>query len=69
MILDLVPAGARGRGVGLYYLVRSLAIAPAATIGGALWLLAPRVPFIVAGAVGLAGTALFALTVEEEYAG
>lgn len=69
LILDLVPAGARGRGVGLYYLIRSLAITPAATIGGALWTLAPQVPFVLAGIIGLVGTAVFAGTVEESYAG
>jgi MFS family permease len=69
LILDLVPAGARGRGVGLYYLIRSLAIAPAATIGGVLWTVAPQVPFVLAGTIGLVGTAVFALTVEEDYAG
>jgi MFS family permease len=69
LILDLVPAGARGRGVGLYYLIRSLAITPAATIGGVLWTVAPEVPFVLAGTIGLVGTAVFALTVEEDYAG
>jgi MFS family permease len=66
LIVDLVPAGARARGVGLYYLIRSLAITPAATIGGLLWTLAPQVPFVLAGAIGLVGTAVFALTVEED---
>ncbi len=69
LIVDLVPAGARARGVGLYYLIRSVAITPAATIGGLLWTWAPQVPFVLAGAIGLVGTAVFALTVEEQYAG
>jgi hypothetical protein len=30
--------------IGLYYLIRSVAIAPAATIGGVLWKTAPGVP-------------------------
>jgi MFS family permease len=68
LILDLVPDGARARGVGLYYLVRSLAIAPAAVTGGLLWKVAPQVPFVLAGAIGLMGTAVFAVTVEERYA-
>jgi MFS family permease len=67
-ILDLVPDGARARGVGLYYLIRSVAITPAAITGGVLWKLAPEVPFLLAGAIGLVGTAVFALTVEERYA-
>jgi MFS family permease len=68
LILDLVPDGARARGVGLYYLIRSLAITPAAVTGGVLWKVAPQVPFLVAGAIGLIGTAVFAGTVEERYA-
>jgi MFS family permease len=67
LILDLVPDTARARGVGLYYLIRSLAITPAALTGGVLWRIAPAVPFLLAGAVGLVGTAVFAGTVEERY--
>jgi hypothetical protein len=53
--------------VGLYYLIRSLAIAPAAITGGLLWQVAPQVPFLLAGVIGLMGTAVFAVTVEERY--
>ena len=59
----------RARTVGLYYLVRSLCITPAAAIGGLLWRLSPQVPFWVAGGIGLVGTVLFAFTVEERHAG
>ena len=68
-ILEFVSPEVRGRGVGLYYLIRSVAIAPAATIGGLLWKSAPTVPFFMAGAIGLLGTVLFTLTVEERHAG
>ncbi len=68
MIVDLVRPSLRGRSVGLYYLVRSVAIAPAAVIGGLLWNVTPALPFWMAGAMGLAGVALFAWTVEERYA-
>lgn len=68
MIVDLARPDIRARSIGLYYLVRSSAIAPAAFAGGLLWTLAPSVPFVAAGAVGLVGTVLFALTVEERYA-
>jgi MFS family permease len=54
---------------GLYYLVRSLSITPAALVGGLLWSIAPEVPFIVARVIGLIGTFVFAATVEEKYAG
>jgi len=68
MIVDFVQEGVRARSVGLYYLVRSLSITPAAAIGGLLWKIAPEIPFIVAGVIGLIGTVVFALTVEERYA-
>jgi MFS family permease len=69
LILEFVRADTRARGVGLYYLIRSVAIAPAATIGGLLWQSSPTVPFLMAGAIGLLGTVIFTLTVEERHAG
>ena len=68
MIVDFAQEGVRARSVGLYYLVRSLSITPAAAIGGLLWRVAPEVPFVIAGIIGLIGTVVFALTVEERYA-
>lgn len=68
MIVDFAEEGVRARSVGLYYLVRSLSITPAAAIGGLLWKLAPEIPFVIAGIIGLVGTVVFALTVEERYA-
>ncbi len=68
MIVDFAQENVRARSVGLYYLVRSLSITPAAAIGGLLWSIAPQVPFIVAGVIGLIGTFVFAVTVEERYA-
>ena len=68
MIVDFAEPHLRARSVGLYYLVRSLSITPAALIGGLLWKLAPQTPFIAAGIIGLIGTVVFALTVEERYA-
>ena len=68
MIVDLAHDNIRARSVGLYYLVRSLSITPAAAIGGLLWQIAPEVPFIIAGVIGLVGTAVFITTVEERYA-
>jgi MFS family permease len=69
LILEFVPADIRARGVGLYYLIRSVAIAPAATVGGLLWRFSPAWPFVLAGCIGLAGAALFAVTVDERHAG
>jgi MFS family permease len=68
MIVDFAREDVRARSVGLYYLVRSLSITPAAAIGGILWKLAPEVPFVTAGIIGLIGTIVFALTVEERFA-
>src|SRR5215213_137763 len=68
MIVDFAQDNVRARSVGLYYLIRSLSITPAAAIGGLLWSFAPQVPFIVAGVIGLIGTFVFAATVEEKYA-
>ncbi len=68
MILDFAQENIRARSVGLYYLVRSLSITPAAAIGGLLWRIAPEVPFVTAGIIGLVGTLVFAVTVEERYA-
>ena len=60
MIVDLSRPAIRARSIGLYYLVRSAAVAPAAFAGGLLWRIEPSVPFFAAGAVGLAGALLFA---------
>jgi MFS family permease len=68
MIVDFARDNIRARSVGLYYLVRSLSITPAAAIGGLLWKIAPQVPFITAAIIGLVGTLVFAVTVEERYA-
>jgi MFS family permease len=69
MIVDFAEPHLRARSVGMYYLVRSLAITPAAAVGGLLWGVAPQAPFITAGVIGLVGTIVFAATVEERYAG
>jgi MFS family permease len=68
MIVDLAQEKVRARSVGLYYLVRSLSITPAAVIGGLLWTIVPELPFIIAGVIGMIGTLIFAATVEEQFA-
>src|SRR5215217_1535120 len=45
LIVDLARPGLRARSIGLYYLVRSVTIAPAAFVGGLLWKVAPALPF------------------------
>jgi len=69
LILEFVRPDVRARGVGLYYLIRSVAIAPAATLGGLLWKTSPNLPFLMAAGIGLVGTLLFVLTVDERHAG
>lgn len=68
MIVDFAQEDVRARSVGLYYLVRSLSITPAALIGGFLWKIAPEVPFVTAAVIGIIGTIVFATTVEERFA-
>jgi MFS family permease len=68
MIVDFAEPHLRARSVGLYYLIRSLSITPAAFVGGLLWSLTPQMPFIVAGLIGIIGTIVFAMTVNEQYA-
>ncbi|HKY60701.1 MAG TPA: MFS transporter, partial [Gemmatimonadota bacterium] len=67
MIVDAALPGVRARTVGLYYLVRSLSVAPAAAVGGLLWRISPATPFLVAGVIGLVGTLVFLVTVEERH--
>jgi len=62
MIVDFAQPELRARSVGLYYLLRSLAITPAAAIGGLLWKLTPQTPFLIAGAFGIGGTFIFIAT-------
>ena len=69
LIIDLAEPEVRARVVGLYYLGRSVAIAPAAFIGGLLWKVSPVLPFYVAAAAGAIGVVMFVLTVREEDAG
>lgn len=69
MIVGFAERQLRARTVGLYYLVRSLSITPASLMGGLLWKVRPETPFVTAGIIGLLGTLLFALTVEEQSAG
>ncbi|MFL5546267.1 MAG: MFS transporter [Gemmatimonadales bacterium] len=65
LIVDLARADLRARSVGLYYLVRSLSITPAAFLGGLLWQWSPAFPFLMASGFGLMGALVFAVTVDE----
>lgn len=61
LIMDLASPTARGRAVGLYYLVRGLVVFPASMVGGWLWTQAgPEAPFYTAFTVGALGFVLYA---------
>jgi MFS family permease len=66
MIVDFAEPRLRARTVGLYYLLRSLTITPAAAIGGLLWKVSPQTPFVIAGTFGVAGGFIFIATVREQ---
>ena len=55
MIVDFAEAHLRGRTVGLYYLIRGLAITPSALIGSWFWQIAPESTLVVASVIGLLG--------------
>jgi MFS family permease len=57
LIVDLADPRARGKTVGVYYAIRGFTVAGAAAAGGALWSIRPVWTFIVATALGVAGTA------------
>ncbi len=61
MIVDMAEPDLRGRTIGLYYLLRGLAVFPASLAGGCLWAVEPRLPFIVASGIGFVAVLLFAL--------
>jgi predicted MFS family arabinose efflux permease len=61
-IVDLAPANLWGRAFGLYYLLRNLAVVPAALLGGLLWQWAgPQSVFYAAFASGAIGLIYYAL--------
>ena len=64
MIVDFAEPAIRARTVGLYYLLRSVSIAPSALAGAMLWSRDPQLPFRTAFAVGMIGAVLFGLFVK-----
>jgi MFS family permease len=61
LIVDLAAETARGRAVGMYYLVRGLVVFPASILGGWLWTVGVTVPFYVAFLVGVMGVLVYAV--------
>jgi len=64
LIVDLADANARGRAVGIYYLIRGLAVFPASLVGAWLWRMNLQLPFYVAAAVGVVGLLVYAFSSE-----
>ena len=60
LIVDLAMETARGRAIGMYYLIRGLVVFPAPLVGGWLWNLDHRLPFYAALVVGLLGLISYA---------
>ncbi|HEY3129451.1 MAG TPA: MFS transporter [Acidobacteriota bacterium] len=60
LIVDLAKKSARGRSVGMYYLIRGLVVFPASLVGGWLWAADARRPFYAAFVIGLLGLATYA---------
>ncbi len=60
LIVDLAHATARGRAVGMYYLVRGLVVFPASLVGGWLWTINTQLPFYVAFGVGVVAALTYA---------
>jgi MFS family permease len=55
LIVDLVQEVARGRTVGMYYLIRGLVVFPASLAGGWQWTINNQLPFYSAAIVGMVG--------------
>lgn len=58
-IVDLASTERTGTDVGVYYMLRQLAVVPCGFIGGLLWSVSPQAPFWVAFCFGIVGAAAF----------
>jgi MFS family permease len=65
LIIGYCEPERRGQMVGAYYLVRDLIVSAAAIVGACLWKLGPRLNFIAAAALGLAGTLFYVRSVRQ----
>lgn len=63
MVVDLAGEGERGKVIGLYFFLQSLAAFPASFIAGWLWTINPSAPFLVGSAISAVGFIVF-LTVK-----
>lgn len=66
MIVNFADPRARGRHVGLYYLIRNISVTPAAALGGLLWrVISPSATFHAAFLCGVVGVLSFLFLVSE----
>ena len=61
LIMDLAPEGKKASTFGVYYLARDLVVGIVAASAGVLWLISPAALFLTAFAMGVLGTAWFAI--------
>ena len=66
LIVDLAEGEHQGKIIGLYYFIRSIAVIPASLLGGVLWIISPRIPFIAASLIGAVGVLLFITSKTDE---
>jgi MFS family permease len=66
LIMDLAPEDRKAAMFGLYYMLRDIIVSLAAFGGAFLWLISPKVNFLVAFAFGVLGTVSFAMNGEEQ---
>lgn len=65
LIIGYCKPERRGQMVGAYYLVRDLIVSAAAIVGAYLWKLGPRLNFLGAAALGVAGTLFYIRSVRQ----
>src|SRR5438874_512976 len=66
LIIGYSESERRGQIIGAYYLVRDLLVSSGAMLGAYLWTLGPRVNFLGAAVLGIAGTIFYMKTIREQ---
>ena len=65
LIIGYSESERRAQMIGAYYLVRDLIVSSGAILGAYLWKLGPRVNFLGAAALGMAGTIFYVKTIRD----
>jgi len=66
LIIGYSESERRGQMIGTYYLIRDLIVSSGAMLGAYLWTLGPRVNFLGAAVLGIAGTIFYMKTIREQ---